>query len=201
MNDTFDVKRYGAAGDGVTVDTRAIQQAIDECHGSGGGTVVLSGGTFVSGTIFLKSNVNLQLSPSALLLASPDIRDFAEDVVNVSISGQGEINGNAEKFPNEGSIYRPMMMRFLRCRNIHVTGMRLYNSTAWTILAPAAYKSRCRLLTRRSIDMRLEHPEAVAENYYPDWSRANFMDIQNVERLTVDVIRFHALRGIRGNYI
>ncbi|MEK5446037.1 glycoside hydrolase family 28 protein [Paenibacillus sp. FSL R7-0331] len=153
MNDVFDVKRYGATGDGVTVDTRAIQQAVDECHKSGGGAVVLSGGTFVSGTIVLKSNVNLQLNPSAVLLASPDIRDFAEDThynryinekdmdrcfiyaedaVNVSISGQGEINGNAEKFPNEGSIFRPMMMRFLRCSNIHVTGLRLYNSTAWT---------------------------------------------------------------------
>ncbi|WP_244444839.1 glycoside hydrolase family 28 protein [Paenibacillus camerounensis] len=153
MTDIFDVKRYGAAGDGLTADTRAIQQAIDECYGSGGGTVVLSGGTFVSGTIVLKSNVNLHVNPSAVLLASPDIRDFAEDThynryinekdmdrcfiyaedaVNVSITGQGEINGNAEKFPNEGSIYRPMMMRFLRCSNIHVTGLRLYNSTAWT---------------------------------------------------------------------
>ncbi|WP_179088060.1 hypothetical protein [Paenibacillus sp. FSL R7-0273] len=38
------------------------------------------------------------------------------------------------------------------------------------------------------------HPEAAAENYYPDWSRTTFMDIRNVERLTVDGIRFHALR-------
>lgn len=42
------------------------------------------------------------------------------------------IDGNAEYFPNEGSIYRPMMIRFLRCENIHVKGLRLYNSGAWT---------------------------------------------------------------------
>lgn len=42
------------------------------------------------------------------------------------------------------------------------------------------------------------HPEAAAENYYPDWSRTTFMDIRNVERLTVDGIRFHALRRIHG---
>jgi len=153
MRDFYDAKAYGARGDGATVDTKAIQQAIDACHEAGGGYVVLSGGTFVSGTIFLKSNVYLQVNPSATLLANPDIRDYpdgthynryvnekdmdkcliyAEDAVNVGLIGQGEINGNAESFPNEGSIYRPMMMRFLRCRNIHVKSLRLYNSTAWT---------------------------------------------------------------------
>ncbi|MOA65905.1 hypothetical protein D3C78_1924610 [compost metagenome] len=50
--------------------------------------------------------------------------------------------------------------------------------------------------------MRLEHTEAAAENYYPDWSRTTFMDIRNVERLTVDGIRFHALReDTRESYI
>ncbi|MDF2925180.1 MAG: polygalacturonase [Paenibacillaceae bacterium] len=153
MRDIYDVRAYGAAGDGVTVDTRAIQQAIDDCFAHGGGYVVLSGGTFVSGTIILKSNVYLQVNPSAMLLANPDIRDYpdgthynryvneqemdkcliyAEDAFNIGITGQGEINGNAEQFPNEGSIYRPMMMRFLRCSHIHVQGLRLHNSAAWT---------------------------------------------------------------------
>ncbi|WP_217591736.1 glycoside hydrolase family 28 protein [Cohnella sp. GbtcB17] len=153
MSDVFDVKKYGAKGDGSTIDTRAIQKAIDACFDAGGGYVVLSGGTFVSGTIFMKSNVYLQVNPSAILLANPDIGDYpdgthynrytnetdmdkcfiyAEDASNIGIVGEGEINGNAERFPNEGSIYRPMMMRFLRCKNIHVKGLRLYNSTAWT---------------------------------------------------------------------
>lgn len=153
MNDSFDPKEYGAVADGIAVDTGAIQKAIDVCFEAGGGTVMLAGATFVSGTIFLKSNVYLQVNPSAVLLANPDISDYpdgthynryineqdmdkcfiyAENAVNIGVIGQGEINGNAESFPNEGSIYRPMMMRFLRCTNIQVKGLRLYNSTAWT---------------------------------------------------------------------
>ncbi|WP_201002243.1 glycoside hydrolase family 28 protein [Paenibacillus glycanilyticus] len=153
MQDLYDVRSYGAKGDGTTVDTKAIQRAIDDCFAAGGGSVVLSGGTFVAGTLFLRSNVYLQINASAILLASPHISDYpdgthynryvnekdmdkcfiyAENAVNIGVVGQGEINGNAESFPNEGSIDRPMMIRFLRCKNIRVTGLRLYNSTAWT---------------------------------------------------------------------
>lgn len=153
MLDMYNVKDFGAVGDGTTVDTAAIQQAIDRCAEAGGGTVVLAGGTFVSGTIFLKSNIYLQVNASAVLLANPDICDYAEgthynryvnekdmdkcliyaeDATNIGVIGQGEINGNAECFPNEGTIDRPMMMRFLRCAHIHVKGLRLHNSTAWT---------------------------------------------------------------------
>lgn len=153
MRDIFDVREYGAKGDGVSVDTKAIQNAIDTCFEKGGGCVVLASGTFLSGTIFLKSNVYLQVNPSAILLANPDIRDYpdgthynrymnetaldkcliyAEDASDIGIIGLGEVNGNAEGFPNEGNTYRPMMMRFLRCHGIHVRGLRLYNSAAWT---------------------------------------------------------------------
>jgi polygalacturonase len=153
MQDVFDVREYGAKGDGATVDTKAIQKAIDDCYEAGGGYVVLASGTFVSGTIFLKSNVYLQVNPSAMLLANPEISDYpggthynrytneeymdkcfiyAEDAMNIGIVGQGEINGSAESFPNEGSIYRPMLIRFLRCKNIRVKGLRLYNSPGWT---------------------------------------------------------------------
>ncbi|WP_249898783.1 glycosyl hydrolase family 28-related protein [Paenibacillus sp. PK3_47] len=86
MSDEFNVRQYGAKGDSITVDTTAIQQAVDACHSAGGGYVVLSGGTFVSGTIFLRSNVYLQVNPSAVLLASPDISDFVDGPIITATS-------------------------------------------------------------------------------------------------------------------
>lgn len=149
----YNVRDYGAKADGVTNDAAAIQSAIDGCSASGGGTVLLEGGTFLSGTIRLKSNVTLEIDASATLLASGDIADYAPDVHHnryrnekaldrcfiyaedqhdFALTGRGKIDGNASAFPNEGSIYRPMMIRLLRCRNVHVENLRLYEAAAWT---------------------------------------------------------------------
>ncbi len=150
---SYDVRTYGAVGNGKTVDTKAIQEAIDDCHAHGGGTVVFAGGTYLAGTLYLKSNVTLELEVSATLLLNPDIDDygtdthynryqnetdmdrcflFAQDAENIGIRGQGRIEGNAAAFPNKGSIYRPMMIRFLRCSHVRLEGVKLMDSPAWT---------------------------------------------------------------------
>ncbi|NEG78805.1 glycoside hydrolase family 28 protein [Bifidobacterium avesanii] len=149
----FDPRDFGARADGRTKDTAAVQAAIDACSAAGGGTVPLTGGTFLTGTIRLKSGVELHVDGSATLLASPDIADYAEnvhhnryrnepeldrcliyaeDARDVALTGRGRIVGAAESFPNEGSIYRPMMIRMLRCTNVHVTDLRLLDAAAWT---------------------------------------------------------------------
>lgn len=118
----------------------------------GGGTVVLKSGQFVSGGLYLKSNVLLEIEISAELKASGDITDYgtdtrhnryrneetldrcflyAEDAENIGITGLGRIDGNGEAFPNEGSIYRPMLLRFLRCSNIYIERIRLYALSFW----------------------------------------------------------------------
>ncbi len=67
----YDVREFGAAGDGKTLDHTAINRAIDSCVAHGGGRVVLSAGTYLCGSIRLKSNVELHISAGATILAAP----------------------------------------------------------------------------------------------------------------------------------
>lgn len=151
----FDIRRYGAVGDGKTVNTAAIQQAIDACSAAGGGRVVFDGGRYVTGTIYLKSNVILTIEVGSALLGSPVIADyttdthrnmyagephmdrcliFARDAENIGLEGRGTIDGQGKSFPNAGDTRRnrPMMIRFLRCRNIVVRDLFLSAPAAWT---------------------------------------------------------------------
>ena len=64
----YNIRDFGAKGDGTTLDTTAVQAAIDACTRDGGGTVLVPAGTFHIGTIELKSNVTLHLAASATLL-------------------------------------------------------------------------------------------------------------------------------------
>ncbi|MBO5051968.1 MAG: hypothetical protein J6D31_07205 [Clostridia bacterium] len=116
---------YGAIGDGKTINTKAIQSAIDAVSQAGGGRVTIPAGCFVSGTIWLKDYVELHLESGAVLKASADFADYnAEDAYpqnfgsinegwcgchlliahrkkNVSITGFGKINGSGNAFTEE----------------------------------------------------------------------------------------------------
>jgi polygalacturonase len=103
------ITSFGARDDGQTVNTPAIQKAIDACHEAGGGSVVIPPGEFVTGSIQLRSNVNLYLEQGARLLGSLDTADyriggsrrgmiFAYQEQGISISGEGEIDGRGTSF-------------------------------------------------------------------------------------------------------
>ena len=110
---------YGAVPDSQTLNTKAIQEAIDKAYENGGGKVVVPSGTFVSGTLFLKDNVDFHLEIGATLLGSPQIEDYttlswghnkdrqpwhliyADSVSNVAITGLGTIDGNGKHFWKE----------------------------------------------------------------------------------------------------
>ena len=74
----FNIVDYGAVGDGKTLNTAAIQKAVDECSSVGGGRVVVEGGTYSTGTIILKSGVELHIEANAVLLGSPDWQDWKD---------------------------------------------------------------------------------------------------------------------------
>ncbi|NIJ21061.1 alpha-L-rhamnosidase [Sphingomonas naasensis] len=70
------IRRFGAKGDGVTIDTRAIQDAIDHLAARGGGTVIVPRGIFLSGALFLKPRVNLHLDAGAVIRCTTDMAHF-----------------------------------------------------------------------------------------------------------------------------
>lgn len=74
----FDIRNYGAVADGKTVNTTAIQKAIDDCAMHGGGRVIVNGGVFVTGTVFMKSNVELCVEANATLMASANTDDYPD---------------------------------------------------------------------------------------------------------------------------
>lgn len=117
----FNIRNYGAVADGKTLNTAAIQAAINACHEAGGGRVIVEGGTYMTGTIVLKGNVDLHLEVNAVLLGSPRCEDypefpkkhvsaeklprhrggaliFAEECDNISITGRGTIDANGYSF-------------------------------------------------------------------------------------------------------
>jgi polygalacturonase len=97
-NRVCEAMRYGAHADGTTLDTNAIQRAIDSCAGAGGGMVLLARGTFLSGTLVLRNNITIRIATAATLLASPRIEDFKafppEDVPKIAIDGSTQSKGN-----------------------------------------------------------------------------------------------------------
>ena len=73
------VTDFGAVGDNKTLNTKAIQDAIDACYAPGGGRVVIPRGVFVTGTIRLKSHVTLRIDVGAILTGSIDLEDYPTD--------------------------------------------------------------------------------------------------------------------------
>lgn len=151
---TYDIRDYGAKGDALTVNTKAIQTAIDKCNSNGGGVVLIAGGQYVTGTIFLKSNVCLRIEYGAVLLGSPHIADystntdrtmynepymnrcliFARDAQNISFEGGGTIDGQGKLLPEKGDPEknRPKMIRFIGCSHIRLRDLTLKSPASWT---------------------------------------------------------------------
>ncbi|OHB49114.1 MAG: hypothetical protein A2Y10_05245 [Planctomycetes bacterium GWF2_41_51] len=120
-NKNFPITNHGAVGDGLTKNTQAFANAIQTCADAGGGKVVVPAGIWLTGPIQLKSNINLHLETGALILFSPDFKDypivirssggtpevcctppiFGENLQNIAITGSGIIDGS-------GHAWRPV---------------------------------------------------------------------------------------------
>lgn len=145
----FNVETLGARGDGRTVNSEIFRKAILQASAAGGGVVLVPAGTFVSGTIELKSNVTLRISPGGILKGSPSMDDYpvrhlilAKGARNVAIDGGGIIDGNGEAFWDMTSTrpyYPPLAKRpsplieFADCRDVRVQDVIVRNAPGWTI--------------------------------------------------------------------
>ncbi len=158
---SYDVCSYGAINDGKTLATQAINKAITDCNAAGGGTVVVPTGTYLTGTIILKDNVELYLERGSKLLGSTSYADYpliqpttyrslkdihgwaaliyADGAKNIAICGAGTIDGQGatqqgrpEYKDKEGDRDgRSRNILLISCSNIRIEGITMRNAAIW----------------------------------------------------------------------
>ena len=156
MSRDYLITDFGAVADTSRLSTEAMQRAIDRCSQDGGGRVVVPTGHFKTGSIVLRSNVNLHLELGATLYGSTDLKDYtpmksdyvslrtqtttiqliyADKVSNVVIDGYGTIDGRGRAFKkmswNDEGITRPHLLRFIQSTDVVVKDITLRNSGCW----------------------------------------------------------------------
>ena len=167
---SLSIKDCGAVGDGVTLDTKAIQTAIDSVAALGGGVVEVPAGVYLTGSLWLRDNINLHLNPGAVIKGSPYLKDYCDEnccsqneaeikggdyisgghlimgvgVRNVSITGQGRIDGNSDAFmlDENGNRWskkskipgRPgQMIWFVDSQDIRIRDVEIADSPYWSL--------------------------------------------------------------------
>lgn len=151
----YDVRTYGATGNGSTNDTTAIQNAINACAGTGG-SVLLTAGTYRTGTLTLGSNMTFFIDPTATLLGSANAADYPAQTSGtgntqvsknckrallyvpsrsqVRIDGGGAIDGQGDSFGGaEGD--RPMLIWAVLSNNVAIQNLYLKKGAVWSLVS------------------------------------------------------------------
>lgn len=190
---------FGAVGDSVTLNSKAIQSAIDKAASNGGGTVFFPPGDYLMGTIRLYDNITLYLENGSTIWGSNKIKDYekgqehliyAEDAKNIVIRGQGKIDGNGPKFWDNGRleswyageidlVRTSDMIRFDRCTNIVLENVDVFNGAFWNIGF-----GDCHRVTIRGITMR----NGVYEDDGPNTDGINLWNCTRVQISDCDII-------------
>lgn len=174
----FDVREYGAVADGVTLCQAAVQKAVDDCHAQGGGIVRFEGGMYVLSTVFLKSNVRIEVAKDAKILGALSFYDYApeekidyplyqdsshsyfdcslfvgRDCENVGVFGEGEIDMRSvwDEDNVRDIVHRgPKCIALKNCKNVEVRGLGIYNVTDL-----AVYFAGCENVDVHDLKMRV----------------------------------------------
>jgi len=158
----FNIKNFGAKGDGKTVNTQAINNAVNACSDANGGTVVVPAGTFLTGTIRMKSHVSLMLEKGAVIKGVTDLDAYVSyvptreadrydtanrfrwnralilgvGVSDVSITGNGIIDGDHVFDPQgEEHMRGPHTILFAESRNLTFSGFTVNNAANYAFLS------------------------------------------------------------------
>lgn len=153
------VKEFGAACDGKTLCTASVRAAVDRCAAAGGGTVFFPEGSYVLSTVFLKSNVRIELADGAVLLGSENFYDYApqektdypvyqdashtyfdlsmfvgRNCENISVVGKGKIDMRSvwDEDGVRGAEIKhrgPKCIALKECRNVEIRGLEIVNAT------------------------------------------------------------------------
>ncbi len=154
----FNVRAFHAAGDGMALDTPALQGALDACAAAGGGRVVLPPGTYLSGTLHLRDNVELHLDQGARLLGTTNLAGYepfagvresprvprdnwhrglilGEGVTNLTLSGPGVIDGQNVFDPRgEEHMRGPHLILLAHCQNVNLRDLTLQHAGNYALL-------------------------------------------------------------------
>jgi polygalacturonase len=143
---TFNVKDFGAVGDGKTMNTKALQGAVDACVKAGGGVVEVPAGKYLTAAFTLGNGVDLNLEKDAIIIFSDKMDDYAitnnryenfisaTDCHDVAVTGEGTIDGQGEvwwkefKAKKTAMPHRPFLVVFTRCQRVLVEGVTLHDS-------------------------------------------------------------------------
>ncbi len=153
----FNVMDYGAVADGKTVTTAALQKTIDAAHENGGGTVVVPKGDYLTGALFFKNGVDLNINEGATLISTVDSDDFPmvstrfegierkwrsailnfDDSQNVKVYGGGKIYGRGQEWSKnknkDGHWGRPRMICFTNCNGGAISDLTMLDHASWCL--------------------------------------------------------------------
>jgi polygalacturonase len=190
---TLSVKDLGAAGDGATKDTLALQQTIDRCAVLGGGEVRVPAGNYATGALLLRSNIVLRIEQDASLLGSADMADYpltqvrwegrwvkgysaflsAMDGENIGIAGPGRIAGSPQikgRVDRATGMRLPALLEFTNCRDVRVENCFTSQAGMWSI-----HPVYCENVTFKNVTVQ---------------SGADGIDVDSCKHVTIDGCSF-----------
>jgi len=181
----YDVRAFGATGDGKTKDTAAFQRALDTCAVNGGGDVLVPAGNYLIGSIQIGNATTIRLAKGATLTGSPDLADYplmdvrwegrweeghralvyAGNVNHIGIVGPGHLIGN-QRLAHRAAVREPVLIEPISCNDVRLEDFSTQNWSLWS-----THPTYCTDLVIRNLTVR---------------NGSDGMDIDSCNRVLID---------------